>query len=48
MSGKFDEQQMFEMEKKIKKHETIINAMTEEEKKNPDLLCRLVYLFFFF
>lgn len=42
MAGKINDEQMFEMEKKLKKIENIVNAMTEEERANPDLLATMV------
>ena len=40
MAGKVTDEQFFELEKKMKKYEIIINAMSEEERSNPDLLCK--------
>ena len=44
MSGKIAEDKLFEAEKRIKTAETIIGAMTEEERSNPDLIATLVLL----
>ena len=40
MAGKISDEQFFELEKKMKRYESIIGAMTEEERSNPDLLCK--------
>ena len=40
MSGKISDEQLFEAEKRLKRCETIIGAMTEEEKADPELLCK--------
>lgn len=40
MAGKLSDEQFFELEKKMKRYETIIGQMTEEERSNPDLLCK--------
>jgi len=41
MAGKISDEQLFEAEKRIKKCETIISAMSAEERTQPDLLIRL-------
>ena len=38
VAGKITDEMIFETEKKLQKHETIIMAMTEEERSNPDLI----------
>jgi len=40
MAGKVSEEQFFELEKKMKRYEVIIGAMSEEERSNPDLICK--------
>ena len=40
MAGKITDEQFFELEKKMKRYETIIGAMTEEERSSPDLICK--------
>jgi signal recognition particle subunit SRP54 len=40
MAGKISDDQIFEAEKKMKKYETIIGAMSEEERSDPDLITR--------
>ena len=40
MAGKISDEQFFELEKKMKRYEKIIGSMTEEERSNPDLLCK--------
>ena len=40
MAGKVSDEQFFELEKKMKRYETIIGAMSEEERCTPDILCR--------
>ena len=40
MSGKISDEQLFEAEKRLKRCETIIGAMTQEERDNPELLCK--------
>jgi signal recognition particle GTPase len=40
MAGKVSDEQMFELEKRMKKYEDIIGAMSEEERSNPDMLCK--------
>eukprot|EP01035_Chromulina_nebulosa_P017016 gene17016-22522_t len=40
MAGKITDEQIFEAEKRMKRCETIIGAMTEEERTNPDLIAR--------
>lgn len=40
MAGKVSDEQMFEVEQRIKRSETIIGGMTTEEKETPDLLCQ--------
>ena len=42
MSGKVSEEKFFELEKKMKRYEEIIGAMTPEERTNPDLLTKQV------
>ena len=42
MAGKVSDEDMFRLEKRIKKAETIIACMTEEERTVPDLLARQV------
>jgi signal recognition particle subunit SRP54 len=38
MAGKITEEQLFEAEKRMKVQEKIVNAMSEEERANPDLI----------
>merc|ERR1711871_1041174 len=40
MAGKISDEQFFELEKKMKRYEQIIGCMSEEERSNPDLLCK--------
>ena len=40
MSGKISDEQLFEAEKRLKRCEIIIGAMTEDEKADPELLCK--------
>ena len=40
MAGKIKDDQLFEAEKKMKRCETIIGAMTAEERENPDLIAK--------
>merc|ERR1712205_213449 len=40
MGGKVSDEQFFELEKKMKRYEEIIGAMSEEERVNPDLLTK--------
>ena len=40
MAGIISDEQFFELEKKMKRYEKIIGSMTEEERSNPDLLCK--------
>lgn len=40
MAGKITDDQLFEAEKRMKRCEVIISAMTEEERSNPDLLVK--------
>ena len=42
MSGKVNDEDMFRLEKRIKKAEAIIACMTEEERTVPDLIARQV------
>lgn len=42
MAGKVSDEDMFRLEKRIKKAEAIIACMTEEERTVPDLLARQV------
>jgi hypothetical protein len=42
MSGKVTDEDMFRLEKRIKKAEAIIACMTEEERTVPDLIARQV------
>lgn len=42
MAGKITEEQLFEAEKRVKKAESIISAMSEEEKSDPDIIARQV------
>ena len=42
MSGKINDEQLFEAEKRMKRCEQIIAAMTEDEKNLPELLVRQV------
>jgi signal recognition particle GTPase len=39
MAGKISDEALFEAEKRIKRCEAIIGAMTEEERSDPDLIC---------
>ena len=41
-AGKISDEQLFAAEKRIKMCETIIGAMSEEERSNPDLVVRTV------
>eukprot|EP01031_Cornospumella_fuschlensis_P034531 gene34532-41811_t len=41
VAGKIDDKQLFEVEKRVKRAERIIGAMTEEEKLYPELLITL-------
>eukprot|EP00597_Dinobryon_sp_UTEXLB2267_P003471 CAMPEP_0170069744 /NCGR_PEP_ID=MMETSP0019_2-20121128/8305_1 /TAXON_ID=98059 /ORGANISM="Dinobryon sp., Strain UTEXLB2267" /LENGTH=484 /DNA_ID=CAMNT_0010277867 /DNA_START=136 /DNA_END=1586 /DNA_ORIENTATION=- len=41
MAGKITDEMLFEAEKRMKQTEIIVNAMTEEERKNPDLIVRV-------
>ena len=45
MAGKVSDEDMFRLEKRIKKAEAIIACMTEEERTVPDLLARQVSAF---
>ena len=40
MAGKISDEQLFEAEKRLKRCETIIGAMTPEERSNPDLIAK--------
>lgn len=40
MAGKISEEQLFEAEKRLKRSEAIIAAMTEEERLDPDIITR--------
>jgi signal recognition particle subunit SRP54 len=40
MAGKISDEQLFEAEKRMKRSEAIINAMTEEERLDPDLIAQ--------
>ena len=40
MSGKISDEQLFEAEKRLKRCELIIGSMTEEERSDPELLCK--------
>ena len=40
MAGKISDEQFFELERKMKRYEGIIGCMTEEERSNPDLICK--------
>ena len=42
MAGKVSDEQMFEVEKRMKRFEIIIGAMSEEERSDPDLVARMV------
>ena len=42
MAGKVSDEDMFKLEKRMKKSEAIIACMTEEERTTPDLLARQV------
>lgn len=44
MAGKISDEQFYEAEKRIKRCEDIISKMSEEERSNPDLICRMVSL----
>ena len=45
MSGKINDEQLFEAEKRMKRCEQIIAAMTEDEKNLPELLVRQVRVY---
>ena len=45
MAGKISDEALYEAEKRIKRCEVIIAAMTEEERSNPDLICLQVNSF---
>jgi hypothetical protein len=40
VAGKINEEQLFEAEKRMKRSEVIIGAMSEEERADPDLIVR--------
>ena len=42
MAGKVSDEDMFRLEKRMKKSEAIIASMSEEERTTPDLLARQV------
>lgn len=42
MAGKLDDEQVFALEKRLKKSESIVNTMTDEERADPELICKMV------
>ncbi len=40
MAGKISDEQLFEAEKRLKRCENIIGAMTDDERENPDLIAK--------
>ena len=42
MAGKISDEQMFETERRVKKCEDIVQAMTTEERTNPELITTMV------
>jgi signal recognition particle GTPase len=46
MAGKISEDALFEAEKRVKRAELIIGAMTEEERSNPELITLQVLILY--
>ena len=44
MAGKISQDQLFEAEKKLHVSERIVQAMTSEERSNPELIVAMVHL----
>jgi len=44
MAGKVSDEALFEAEKRLRRCEAIIGAMSEEERSDPDLLIQMVRL----
>ena len=42
MAGKISDEALFEAEKRMKKYEIIIGAMSEEERRIPEMIARQV------